>query len=167
MLKLEYIPNGIGEILEYYGSPGKVERGRFVVDRNWIADNLAWFGFAFPLRQSWDLKEIRGFYIHKKIGPVMIDAIEEIHEIYGLSYMRRHGLDYWGDCHNPRLKRTNPEPSTHAWAIAIDYVPALGALEDPPTTPWFVVEAFTKRGFSWGGLWDHSDGMHFQACEGY
>jgi hypothetical protein len=55
MLKLEYIPNGISEILEYYGSPGKVERGKFVVNREWIADNLAWYGYAFPLRRSWDL----------------------------------------------------------------------------------------------------------------
>lgn len=168
MFKLEGVPQGLTAILDTYGTPGYTEKGKFVVDQAWAKENLQYYVLPFPLRQSWDLKEIRGFWIHKKVGHAMVDALEEIKEFYGLAFMRKHGLDLWGGCYAPRFKRTDSqEPSAHAWAIAIDMCPELGQLGASPTMPWHVVEAFVKRGFEWGGLWDDPDGMHFQACGGY
>jgi hypothetical protein len=167
MIKLQTVPDGIDRIVGYYGSPGYVENGKFIQDKEWVGENVGWFGLSFPLRQSWDLREIRGFWINKKVGPAMIDALDEIKDTFGLSFMRRNGLDLWGGCHNPRLKRGDYDPSTHAWAIAIDYCPDLGKLGNPSNMPWVIVDAFTKRRFDWGGLWDFRDGMHFQACTGY
>lgn len=167
MIKLQMVPEGPDEIIRWYGVPGRVEGKRFVADREWIAENLKYFKLSFPLRQSWDYKQIQGFYIHKKVGPAMIDALEEVRNVYGMAYMRLKALDYWGGCHNPRLKRGSREPSTHAFAISIDYCPDLGKMGDPSRMPWHIVEAFIKRGFEWGGLWREPDGMHFQACTMY
>ena len=168
MYKLAQVPDGLQAIMALYGVPGRMENGRYVADRAWVAENLARFYLSFPLRQSWPpYSELRSFYAHKLVGHVMIDALEEIHDFYGLSFMRRHGLDYWGGVYNPRLKTGGSEPSAHAWAVAIDYCPELGQRGDPPRMPWPIVDAFTKRGFEWGGLWETPDGMHAQAARGY
>ena len=87
MIILEQVPKGIEAIVDYYGKPGLVENNKFIPDREWIANNMAWFGLLFPLRQSWDYKKIEGFYINKKVGPAMIDALEEIRNIYSLGFI--------------------------------------------------------------------------------
>lgn len=161
MLKLEYVPKGIGEIIEYYGAAGKITNGKFTVDRNWFTENVAVFHLSFPLRQSWDYKEIRAFHAHNKVGAVMCDALEEIYALYDQRLMRLHNLDYFGGVYNPRLKTGGNDPSTHSWGIAIDYCPNLGPYGEPSRVPWPIVEAFRKRGFV--NLWD-KDGMHNQAC---
>jgi hypothetical protein len=167
MNALTYVPEGLDEILDYYGVPGRMIGQKFKADQKWKAENLAYYGFSFPLYRSWDQIEIKGFTIHKKVGAAMIDALEEIWDIYGLGRMQHHHLDQWGGCYNPRKKRRSKELSTHAWAISLDFLPDLGPLGEPPRLPWHVVHAFTKRGFIWGGEWRQPDGMHFQACKGY
>ena len=164
MLKLDHIPNGIGEIIEYHGAAGKIVDGKFKVDGDWFAENVKVFHLSFPLRQSWDQREIRAFHAHKKVGPVMVDALEEIFALYGLRLMRLHSLDLFGGVYNPRMKTGSNEPSTHSWAIPIDLCPNLGPYGEVSRIPWPIVEAFLKRGFE--NLWN-GDGMHFQACEGY
>jgi len=163
MLKLEYVPHGIEDIVRYYGAPGQLVKDKFKVNMDWFTENVKVFHLSFPLRQSWNQQEIRAFHAHKKVGAVMADALEEIYTFYGLRMMRRHGLDSWGGIYNPRLKRRSGEPSTHAWGIAIDYCPELGPHNEPGRVPWVVVDAFLKRGFI--NLLD--DQMHFQACEEY
>jgi hypothetical protein len=163
MLKLETIPNGIDEIVKVYGA-GRILDGTFKADPAWFKNNVEVFHLSFPLRQSWDYREIRAFHAHKKVGAVMVDALEKIYEFYGLQLMRRHGLDFWGGVYNPRLKRGSREPSTHAWAIAIDYCPGLGPYDEPTRMPWPIVDSFLKRGFV---NLPENDGMHFQAAEEY
>jgi hypothetical protein len=164
MLRLDTIPKGIVEIIEFYGIAGRILNGQFKVNSDWFIENVKVFQLSFPLRQSWDSREIRSFLAHRKVGAVMADALEEIYRFYGLRQMRLHGLDHWGGVYNPRLKRGSREPSTHAWAIAIDYLPGLGPYDEPTRIPWPIVDAFLKRGFT---NLPKNDGMHFQACEGY
>jgi len=164
MLRLEHIPKGIGEIIEYYGAAGRIVDSKFKADGDWFAENVRTFHLSFPLKQSWNQQEIRAFHAHKKVGAVMVDALEEIYALYGHRLMRLHGLDQFGGVYNPRFKFRGDEPSTHSWAIAIDYCPSLGPFGEPSRMPWPIVEAFLKRGFV--NPWNN-DGMHFQACEDY
>ena len=161
MLKLRYVPDGIDDIVKYYGIPGQVVNGKFVKSDDWFKENVEVFRLSFPLRQSWDYKEVRAFHAHRLVGAVMVDALEEIHEFYGLHFMRLHGLDYTGGTYNPRFKRGQKDPSTHAFAISIDQCPQLGSFNEPSRIPWPIVEAFLKRGFI---NFPAFDGMHFQAC---
>ena len=168
MCRLEQMPEGITQIVNVYGMPGLVQAGRFVPDADWAQENLRRFPLSFPLRQSWaPYTEIRSFPAHRLVGAAMVDALEEIRAIYGLAELARHGLNYWGGVYNPRLKTGSAEPSLHAWAVAIDYLPGLAPYGEPPRLPWHMVEAFTQRGFEWGGLWETPDGHHFQAARGY
>ena len=163
MLKLDVLPIGVQEMLLLYGAPGKIVDDHFEADRTWVQENLKRFKLSFPLRQSWDHKVLRSFPAHRLVGNVMVEALEEIHDYYGLTVMRRYGLDLWGGVYNPRFKRNSTQPSTHAWAIAIDYCPDLGPYGKPSRIPWPIHDAFTKRGF----VNLDFDSMHFQAVENY
>ncbi len=165
MIKLEHVPEGLHDIMKYYGSPGSLDsKGHAHIDRKWYKENISYFELPFTLRQSWDQRIVKGFIAHNKVGPSMVDALEDVKEYGGLGFLKRYKLDQWGGVFNPRWKKGATEPSTHMFGIAIDYCPELGPYGEESRMPCFIVEAFERRGFI--NLWMH-DGMHNQAAKGY
>ena len=165
MVKLDYIPDGLHDILDYYGSPGTIDSdGNAHVDRKWYKKNISYFKLSYILRQSWDGKQLQGFIAHNKVGPAMIDALEEIKEYGGLEFLRRYNLDWWGGVFNPRYKRGQKILSTHAWGISIDHCVHLAPYREKSRMPFFIVEAFAKRGFV---TFPDYDGAHWQGARGY
>ena len=139
------------ELIDRFGQPGDVS-------------HMVKIRFPFSLYLGGDRSvQCNNFYGHKYIANSVIDAFTEIMDIFGIEFIRKHGLDEYGGCFNNRLSRGSTRPSVHAWGLAIDYLPHLGQLGEPPLTPFHVVNAFTKRGFLWGGNWSRSDGMHFSS----
>ena len=164
---LAQVPQGYAEVEALYGVAGQEVAGGFAPDRAWAQANLQRFALSFPMRESWaPYRSLTSFIAHRLVGAAMADALEEVCAYYGLGRLQHYGLDYWGGVHNPRLKTGQKVPSLHAWGVAIDVCPALGPFGEPSRMPWVVVEAFTKRGFEWGGLWRVPDGHHFQAAGG-
>ncbi len=165
MVKLGYIPDGLPDIMKYYGVPGSLDsEGWAHVDRKWFKENISYFKLSFILQQSWDQRKIKGFIAHNKVGPAMIDALEEIKDYAGLEFLQKYKLDQWGGVYNPRWKKGIEEPSTHMFGIAMDFCPELGPYGEESRMPCFIMEAFEKRGFI--NLWMH-DGMHNQGAKGY
>lgn len=168
MKTLEIVPNGLEEILEYYGDPRGADGKR---SRQWYEDNTEVYNLPFQMRLSWDIETIISkVRAHKKIGPALIDALKEIELKYGAETLERKHLNYYGGIPAWRNKRGGGELSTHCWLIAIDINPHIGRFghtEDAITYPQEFVEAFTKRGFVWGGMWDWPDAQHFQGASGY
>lgn len=130
-----------------------------------ISDNIITKPFPFPLYLNGD-KNFRcnNFYGHKYIADSVIDAYKEILEIFGIEFIRKHGLDNYGGCYNYRAVRGANKLSVHSWGLAVDILPDHGPLDEPPLLPYHFVDAFLKRGFKWGGYFDRYDGMHFSAC---
>lgn len=159
MVKLDWIPNGLGEIIEVYGD---------CHDPDFVRHHIVWQRAPFLLRLAWQ-PEIRvaGFMAHRLVGPAMADALAEMMVSFGLENLRDNDLDLYGGVFNPRGKRGGAGTSTHAWGIAIDWCPALGPMGQEPNMPAFIVDAFESRGFIWGGRWSRPDGMHFQAAREY
>jgi len=166
MIKLDYIPDGYNEIVEYYGNPDPEGDGNF--DHDFWDSHMKLFPLPFPLRIGWDpSKIVQNVWMHQRVGDAIVDALREIGEKEGVQSLKDRNLDkYWG-CFAFRFKRVNNTYSTHSWAIAIDLNRRLGKLGKPSKMPHFIVDAFKKRGFEWGGDWQIPDGMHFQACTGY
>lgn len=120
--------------------------------------------FPFPMYLMGDETQVcRNFYGNKRIVKSVIDAFKEILETYGLDYIKRHQLDWYGGCFEYRRSRGYDDWSDHAWGMAIDYLPQLGQLGEPSQIPDEIVNIFKKRGFIWGGDWKRPDGMHFSA----
>lgn len=152
---LNNIPAGYEEIVSKYGEPGDVRM-------------MQRFLAPFPLKISWDKTiETNWIYGHKDIVPVFIDGLHEVLHVYGKAYIVKYELDIFGGCFNNRNKRGIEEPSTHAWGIAIDYIPNYGPYHKEGRVPKPIVDIFKKRGFVWGGDWIPADGMHWQACKDY
>ena len=120
----------------------------------------------FPLRLSYDKTAVAyNFYGHKYIADAVIEAFEDIRDYYGLSFIKGYNLDIYGGCYADRMTVSGKRKSVHAWGLAIDYLPDMGAYNKPSTIPYHIVKAFTDRGFVWGGDWQTKDGMHFSAIE--
>ncbi len=165
MIRLDYVPNGYQEIVDYYGYPGSIDSdGNAKVDNKWYKNNIAYFDIGMTLYQSWDQRLIHGFIMHKKIAPALIDALHVIRDYAGQQFLHRYKLDQWGGCFNPRWKRGTKEISTHFFAISLDYCPALGPWGERSRMPFFIMDAFLERGFVC--LWKN-DGMHQAGCSGY
>ena len=93
----------------------------------------------------------------------MKDALMEIEEYGGIIFLRQYILDQWGGVYADRNKRGSNVPSTHSWAIAIDYNPELGPFGELGRMPYFIVKAFEKRNF----VNLKFDAMHWQAAKSY
>jgi len=154
MITLHYVPDGIEEIIDYYGDPREAE---------WFKENIVVCRLPFSLRQSWNGVRLDRFHVHKLVMDAMRDALLEIETYGGMVFLRQHDLDMWGGVYNDRNKRGSNVPSTHSFGIAIDYCPQLGSFKEPSRMPYFIVKAFIKRGFE-NLLYD---GQHNQACTGY
>jgi hypothetical protein len=160
------IPYGLDEIKRVYGDP--IVDGQLNVDPLWRERELKPYELPFPLRLSWDEDTlIRRVLAHRRVGDAMMDALDEIGQTHGGAYLDQNKLNHFGGIWNPRMKRGSEELSTHTWAIAIDLNPHMGRFGKEPQMPMFIVRAFKKRGFVWGGDWSYPDGMHFQAAAGY
>jgi len=166
LISIDYVPTGRGEIIRHYGNPDA--DGDFAVDEQWKRDNLRVFRLPYPLRLSWrpDVL-VERVATHRLVGDAIVDALDEIGQTHGGAHLERNRLNHFGGIFNPRLKRGYNDLSTHTWAIAIDINPHRGPLGEEPDMPGFIVEAFERRGFVWGGRWSRPDGMHFQAARGY
>jgi hypothetical protein len=156
---LKDIPVGLDNILGCYGNPNNPE---------FWNNRMKFFVFPFHMITSWrPYSMVGGAWAHKLVGEYIVDALEEIMAFKGLLYLRDNSLDRYGGIHSHRVKRGTDKLSTHAWGIAIDINPHLGQLGKVPSMPQFIINAFVKRGFSWGGAWPIPDGMHFQAARNY
>ncbi len=155
MIALQHVPDGIEEIIDYYGDPQE--------DDDWFKNNIVICQLPFSLRQSWNGVRVDRFHVHKLVEPAMKDSLMEIEEYAGIIFLRKNNLDQYGGVYNDRNKRGSNIPSTHSWGIALDYCPDLGGMGEPSRIPYFIVKAFIKRGF----INLKMDGQHNQACSSY
>jgi len=161
MVTLPVVPDGWDDCVACYGDP-LYPSG--IANPNYQHTHLAVFTSPFPLRQSWDDMIIGKFWAHRLVGAVIVDALQEVLDVYTREGIEEYDLDEWGGCWNPRRKRGSQDWSLHTMAIAVDYLPSRGRLGEAPMTPAIVVEAFEKRGFLWLGRAARRDAMHLQAA---
>lgn len=168
MNRLEYVPHGYNEIIEYYGNPDPDHDGNFNTD--FWNKYMKKFTLPYPLRIGWEHDNtVSRIWMHELIGDAVVDALMDIGTYISgdPEYLERNGLNmYWG-CYAFRFQRGANIYSTHSWGIAIDFNRHLGGLDEEPKQPMWFIDRFVERGFKWGGDWDRPDGMHLQACTGY
>jgi len=166
MIKLEYVPNGLQAINEWYGGPpAHIKDHEIVPDKEWYRENTKYFKLPFPLRLGWDLSQVSiNARAHKKIIPALRDALIEIRNYGGYDFLRKYNLEIWNGIRMLRFAKDSKRLSLHAYLAAIDYCPHLGPYKERSRMPYFIVMAFLSRGFV---TFPRFDGMHFQAARGY
>ena len=98
---------------------------------------------------------------HEYCAAAYVDALQEILDIYGIGNLKKMNLNQFAGCHVERKTSGGAWWSIHTWGMAFDHNTHLGPFGVPSAMPYHFVQAFTKRGFGWGGFWRHQDGMHF------
>jgi len=163
MICLEYVPT-YDELNNYYGDPD-FEPGE--PDPSFMAEHSIRIALPFGMKLSWKPK-VHTLYIriHRRIAEAVKDALQEIKDYKGPSYVMDKGYNYFGGTYSYRLTRGGDVLTTHAWCVAIDMNPHLAPYRRKDNEgnwinrqPEFITNAFLKRGFV---TFVH-DGMHFQA----
>ncbi len=166
MVELLEIPKR-ENLIDFYGNPEKEGR---ITNPLFREHHLTVFKFPFPMRLSWcKSKTVTRFLAHKKVGHVIIDALQEILLYKGYEYLRKNNFDLYGGVYCHRKIKGGNRLSTHSWGISIDINPHLGpcnwgAYKEGKyidRQPDFIKQAFIKRGFV-NLPWDT---MHFQAMQ--
>lgn len=134
----------------HYGAPGKVKRSD-------VTDHIPYTAVSSRGRKA-------KMFVHHMLADEFVDACLEAHA-------RSAWIPKRMDCYNPRPVRGGSKWSTHAWAMAIDFFTSpydvyppggvwtpddaflTGHRSDARLDPEFArfVEAFTDRGWTWGG----------------
>jgi len=166
-VKLEYVPRGLEELIQYYGDP-RGENGE--VDHAWYEKNTDVFQLPFPMR-TYSHHHVTTFRAHVLVGPVIEACMAEIASRLSAAWMAHHGWDFWGGCYYYRPMRKYQALSTHAWGIAVDLNPERAPQGGKPGDQHqTIVRVFESAGFRWGGRWGAPyicDPMHFQAARNY
>ncbi len=105
------------DLKKFYGEYGK---------------GLVMMDLPYPMQIAWEpTKEVNRIQIHGKCAESAHRVLEKVLANYGMKDIRRHGFNLFGGCiaNPPRFKRgSNSSPSTHNWAIAIDFDPTRNQL---------------------------------------
>jgi hypothetical protein len=99
---------------------------------------------------------------HRKMVPLVREILTEIEE-QGLAHL----VDPKGyaGCHHPRLTNRQDAVSRHSWGIGIDLNFPDNLVGTPGNMDPRLIEAFARRGFTWGGEWLLTDPTHFELIE--
>jgi hypothetical protein len=153
------------EMRRIFGNPMPHVNEDGSVDGLWETLTLAMVRLPAPLPLSWNRDvTVRQFRSHRLLVPNFTRALNAIyHEKEAWTT-----IDDFGGCYAWRVnRRSRTELSKHAWGAAID----LDVCDNPqgrtPRCHPFVVEAFEREGFIWGGRFSGRarDGMHFEFAD--
>lgn len=180
------LPSGLRQIISTYGDP-RGSRGK--LSAGWYRDNIISAKLPYPMRLAWKPgTTITAAPVHRLAADDLVRVLETIwryvrvqvkrevgfesrtseeYDRLTMERIRELGLDLFGGTFNYREQRAGSKLSTHAWGIAIDLDPSHNAMGTAGTMPGWVVQAFEKQGWTWGGRFSRRDPMHFQRCSGY
>lgn len=145
------------EIVQKYGRPG--DETKFVrID------------LPYPMIVAWDKKvSINKMTCHYLVAEAFKKVFADILKEYGLSEIKRLGIDLYGGCYNFRQMRGGSDWSRHSWAIALDLDPERNQLRETSATARFarpeykkMIDCFYKHGFKNLGREKNYDYMHFE-----
>lgn len=128
-----------------------LEDGSIIPDPAWVAANIV----------SAEVPVLGTVTCHRLMIPRLAGAMGEIERLGFAPLIRTQ--DY-GGCYVPRfIDRDVAKPlSNHAFGFAIDFNTTTNQLGTKGDMDPRIVEVMARWGFSWGGLWERPDPMHFE-----
>lgn len=142
----------------FYGDPGKGE----------IAPQMV--PVVPPFAMYYQGQRIKDIKFHKKAAPALLAALNEIWDACGRDQSKIDAarISVYDGAYNPRYVRgSTTKWSNHAYACAIDLdADHNGFNTGHGTMPQFVIDAFVRQGWMWGGFYSgRTDPMHFEAVD--
>lgn len=156
-----------------YGDPTEMVDGKARANPDWEKANLVMVRLPWRAHAAWDHSlTIRSLQVHRLAAPSLQRALAAVWLRAGQSQAEidRLGLSLIGGGYNWRPVRNGAQLSAHAYGCAVDFDPDRNALGDARPNfaapeNRYVIDAFRREGWLWGGNWPTPDGMHFQATQ--
>ena len=131
--------------------------------------NMVIITLPYPMKLSWTPITVTKMKVHKLAAPKVRKMLGEVLAHYGITKIRKLGLDILGGCFSYRKMRGGSEWSRHSWAIAIDLNPNFNRLEQNNKTAQFAHPDYDKfwdivysNGFLSMGIEYNYDYMHIE-----
>lgn len=141
----------------FYGDPGKGEIASRTVP------------VVPPFAMYYEGKRIKSISFHEKAAPSLLAALNEIWDYcqHNQARVDASGASKYFGAYNHRMVRgSSTKWSNHAYAAALDLNALENALYAKGNMPDFIVDAFCRQGWMWGGWYkDRKDAMHFEAVD--
>lgn len=151
-------PNGMSQVIEVYGNNRTTElsKGNCMGDPSWENENLIILRNVCATGKSVQL--------HHLVSKLFLDCFAAARAKCPTYQIRQLG----GYC--ARHQRNDPTLplSIHSYGAAFDINWDTNPMSKKLTTdiPQEFIEAFTSKGWVWGGKWKNPDPMHFQFASG-
>lgn len=145
----------------FYGDPGRGE----------IPSQLVPVTPPFAMYYSDETgsRKIKAIQFHKKAAPALLAALNEIWDYcqHDQAKIDAAGVSKYAGAYNHRMVRgSSTKWSNHAYGTAIDLNAEQNGLYAKGNMPQFVVDAFCRQGWMWGGWYQgRKDPMHFEAVD--
>ncbi len=141
----------------FYGDPGQ----------NQIASQMV--PVVPPFAMYYEGKRVKAIQFHRRAAPALLAALNEIWDYcqHDQAKVDAAGVSKYAGAYNHRLVRGSTSKwSNHAYAAAIDLNAAENGLYAKGNMPQFVIDAFCRQGWMWGGWYTgRKDPMHFEAVD--
>lgn len=162
-------PNGLTNILHFYGANTFAQDGTVINPKNWRASSIVSVPLPAPMIVTGTHTAVKAVALHISLRGSFERVIQNLFDNYPEAY---HQLTFSGSF-VPRMKRGLSEPSLHGLGCAVDFNSGQFPLNrsrhrTPAEMPlWYqnVIHCFHLEGWKWGG--DFGDEMHFQYATGY
>lgn len=143
-------------LIAYYGMPGPAVEQQLVK-------------VIPPFQMYYDKKPLKYLLFHKKAAGALATALNDIWDKVGHDQARldRDGVSSTAGTYCKRKISGSSRWSNHAFGGAIDLdAERNGFGKGKGTIPQYVIDAFDRVGFRWGGRYKgRTDPMHFEACD--
>ena len=159
------VPNGLPEILQYYGDPYEYIGPDGSLSPLWETNHITRVVLPAPIPYAVDHDVmIRKVACHQLIATEMATVFQTIFN-HALWYL----LTSYGGGYNPRAQKGSHKWSTHTWGLAVDLNVETNRQRSVGDMDPRIIEIFKDHGFMWGGEWKgrSRDPMHFQRVTGY
>ncbi len=141
----------------FYGDPGRGEIEAQLVP------------VVPPFAMFYEGRKIKSIMFHRKAAPALLAALNEIWDYcqHDQAKIDAAGVSKYAGAYNHRMVRGSATKwSNHAYGTAIDLNAEQNAMYAKGNMPPFVVDAFCRQGWMWGGYYQgRKDAMHFEAVD--
>lgn len=116
-----------------------------------------------PYPLYYDGGKVSSIAVHELVADDVVEALQEVLDVYGYARIKELGLDQYGGCYNYRKTTGGSTLSMHAWGIALDFCPEGNGMHDREP------EASLSREEcrAWWDIWERHGAVSMGRARGY
>ena len=116
-----------------------------------------------PYPLYYDGGKVSSIAVHELVADDVVEALQEVLDVYGYARIKELGLDQYGGCYNYRKTTGGSTLSMHAWGIALDFCPEGNGMHDREP------EASLSREECrvWWDIWERHGAVSMGRARGY